>query len=179
MTLIDRITRLFRADVHDLLDRIEEPAVVLRQAVRDMEKELSLDEQSIRQLLRDDERLASRFKEIEGSLKDVEAQLDVCFWSEKEELARHLIRRRLEMQSLHKHLCRKRSQLEDSLARRKKQFQDNQTRLEEIRQKAELFAEEGPDDIFDEEPGICSDTVIRDEDVEVAFLREKQIRSRP
>ncbi|MGH8477659.1 MAG: PspA/IM30 family protein, partial [Methylococcales bacterium] len=49
MTLIDRITRLFRADIHDLLDRIEDPSIVLKQAVRDMEQELSQDEQSIRQ----------------------------------------------------------------------------------------------------------------------------------
>ncbi|MGH8548130.1 MAG: PspA/IM30 family protein [Methylococcales bacterium] len=177
MTLIDRIARLFRADIHDLLDRIEEPAVVLRQAVRDMEKELSLDEQSIRQLVRDDERLVSRLKEIESSLNDIEAQLDVCFQSGREELARRLIKRRLEMQNLHKQMCGKRSQLADRLAMRKARFQENQARLEEIRQKAEWLADEAPDEDFSESKGYSSD-VIRDEDVEVAFLSEKQIRSR-
>lgn len=178
MTLIDRITRLFRADIHDLLDRIEEPAVVLKQAVRDMEKELSLDEQIIRQLVRDDERLASRVQEIDGSLKDIEAQLDVCFQSGKEDLAKRLIKRRLEMQSTDKQLTRKKSQLEEMLAHRKARFEENQTRLEEIRQKAELLAMEDSDEVFCDEPISCSDGLIRDEDVEVAFLREQQLRSR-
>ncbi|MCI0667575.1 MAG: PspA/IM30 family protein [Methylococcaceae bacterium] len=178
MRLIERITRLFRADVHDLLDRIEEPAVVLRQAVRDMEKELGLDEQSIRQLARDDERLANRLAESESLLKDIEARLDVCFQSGREELARRLIKRRLETQNLQKQLGRKRSQMKDQLARRKARFEENQARLEEIRQKAELLADEASDETLGQEPGFPSD-VIRDEDVEVAFLREKQIRSRP
>lgn len=178
MTLIDRITRLFRADIHDLLDRIEEPAVVLRQAVRDMEKELSLDQQSIRQLERDCERLTSRYLEIEISLRDIEGQLDVCFDSEMDDLARRLIKRRLETQNLGKQLIRKRNQIEDTLARRKARFQENRTRLEEMRQKAEIIAEDGPDESPGEEPGFCHDAVIRDEDVEVAFRREKQNRRR-
>lgn len=176
MTLIDRITRLFRADIHDLLDRIEEPSVVLRQAVREMEKELSLDEQSIRQLERDRERFASRHLEIEAALKDIGAQLDVCFEQEKDDLARRLIKRRLETQNLGKQLSRKSHQIEDALARRKARFQENQVRLEEMRQKAEILAGEGPDESPGEEPAFCHEAVIRDEDVEVAFLREKQIR---
>lgn len=36
MALINRATRLFRADLHAVLDRIEEPDILLRQAVREM-----------------------------------------------------------------------------------------------------------------------------------------------
>ena len=34
MPLINRVSRLFRADLHAVLDRIEEPDVLLRQAAR-------------------------------------------------------------------------------------------------------------------------------------------------
>ena len=40
MALINRVTRLFKADIHAVLDQIEEPEQLLRQAVRDMEEEL-------------------------------------------------------------------------------------------------------------------------------------------
>ncbi len=40
MALITRVSRLFQADFHAVLDRIEEPEVLLRQAVREMEEEL-------------------------------------------------------------------------------------------------------------------------------------------
>ena len=37
MALMTRVARLFRADLHAVLDRIEEPEVLLRQALREME----------------------------------------------------------------------------------------------------------------------------------------------
>ena len=43
MTLIARVSRLFRADLHAVLDRVEEPDLVLRQAVREMEEDLARD----------------------------------------------------------------------------------------------------------------------------------------
>ena len=41
MTLITRLGRLFRADMHAVLDGLEEPTMLLRQAVRDMEDVLA------------------------------------------------------------------------------------------------------------------------------------------
>ncbi|MGH8476694.1 MAG: PspA/IM30 family protein [Methylococcales bacterium] len=178
MTLIDRITRLFRADIHDLLDRIEDPSIVLKQAVRDMEQELSQDEQSIRQAQREQDGLASRLKEIESTLEGIETHLGVCFDSGKDDLAKRLIKKRLEMQSLHKQLARKKGHLEETLILRKSSFEENRSRLEEIRQKAELLAVEDLEDSLAREPVYC-EAVIREEDVEVALLREKQIRSLP
>ena len=37
MALINRVTQLFKADFHAVLDRIEEPEQLLRQSIRDME----------------------------------------------------------------------------------------------------------------------------------------------
>ena len=45
MALINRMSRLFTADVHAVLDRIEEPDVLLKHAVREMEEELARGEQ--------------------------------------------------------------------------------------------------------------------------------------
>ena len=42
MELINRIARLFKADFHAVLDQIEEPEALLRQAIRDMEDELAV-----------------------------------------------------------------------------------------------------------------------------------------
>ena len=91
MALITRVSRLFRADLHAVLDRIEEPDVLLRQAVREMEEELARDEQRIKMLTHEHEQLVSRHRDIQQSLEEVEAELDVCFESGKDDLARVLI----------------------------------------------------------------------------------------
>lgn len=177
MTLIERITRLFRADVHDLLDRIEEPSVVLKQAVRDMEQELSQEQQLLRKTQRDAEAIATRVQDIESTLKEIESQLGVCFDSAKEDLARRLIKKRLELENLHKQIARKKALVDENLARRLEGFEENRSRLEEIRQKAEILAVEGVEDGLNRENFHGCESLIREEDVEVCFLREKQLRS--
>ena len=71
MALVNRFSRLFTADFNALLDRIEEPEVLLKQAVRDMQHELdelkrrgaALD-QAARQLERESAALARNERQI-------------------------------------------------------------------------------------------------------------------
>ena len=93
MALITRVARLFRADLHAVLDRIEEPDILLRQAVRDMEEQLAGDRQRLRLLNHEQEQIESRARELDPTLHDIEEQLQVCFDAGKDDLARALIRR--------------------------------------------------------------------------------------
>ena len=47
MTLINRMSRLFKADVHGILDQLEDPAIALKQAIREMEIQV-LDDERLR-----------------------------------------------------------------------------------------------------------------------------------
>lgn len=175
MALITRVSRLFRADIHAVLDRIEEPDVLLRQAVREMEDELARDEQRIKVLTHDHGQLVSRHRDIQQSLEGIEAELDVCFDSGKEDLARTLIRRKLEAQRFTRFLARKHEVLETTLSGLRDRVAENRAQLEGMRQKAELLAEDTAPERH-EEPWTVPDTSVRDEDVEVALLRERQKR---
>src|SRR4029078_10486151 len=88
MALINRMSRLFTADVHAVLDRIEEPDVLLKHAVREMEEELARGEQRVRALAHEHESLGKRKAKMAASLADLGNQLDVCFESGNEDLAR-------------------------------------------------------------------------------------------
>jgi phage shock protein A len=178
MALITRVSRLFRADLHAVLDRIEEPDLLLRQAVREMEEDLAGDEQRVKLLKHEHGQLVSRQKDTEESLNGIDEELDVCFASQNDDLARALIKRKLEAQHFHKALERKRQALAKTLGALNTRIDENRSRLESMRQKAELLGEQdtpGHQEADWSTPG----TTVRDEDVEVAFLREKQKRSRP
>lgn len=177
MALITRVSRLFQADIHAVLDRIEEPEALLRQAVREMEDELARDEQRVRVLNHERGQLIARETELEQSLNDIGEELDICFESGKDDLARVWIRRRLEAQRFCKGLTRKRTALQETLDGLDTRLRENRARLESMRQKAELLAEESARARPAENWNI-PDITVRDEDVEVAFLREKQQRSR-
>jgi len=176
MALITRVSRLFRADLHAVLDRIEEPDVLLRQAVREMEESVARDEQRVKALLAERGQLEARTKDLDQSLHDIEEELDVCFASAKEDLAKVLIKRRLEAQQLRKLLSRKQQGLDEARATLKTRLEENRSRLDGMRQKAELLEEE--ERAEPEDQWRVPEFSVRDEDVEIAFLREQQKRSR-
>ena len=71
MALINRMSRLFTADVHAVLDRIEEPDVLLKHAIREMEEELARSEQRVRQLEHEREPLADRHRKVQAALTEL------------------------------------------------------------------------------------------------------------
>ena len=179
MALITRLTRLFRADLHAVLDRIEEPDVLLRQAIREMGEALSRDLQRAKLLEHEKAQLAARAADLAQSLADLEEELNVCFDSANDDLARRIIRRRLETQRLLKALDGKRETLAQDLEQLESRLSDNRSRLDSMRQKAELLAEDDADACCEDRwvvPGALSGITVRDEEVEVAFLREQRKR---
>ncbi len=180
MALITRISRLFRSDLHAVLDRIEEPELLLRQAIREMEEALADDEQRIKLMKHEQGQIEGRLSDLDHQLAEIEEQLDVCLASNKDDLARALIRRKLEAGQFQKTMARKREALEEKLRTLGAQLAENRLRLEGMRQKAELLAAEAHPEVDSRdwcasEPPHCR---VRDEDVEVALLQEKQKRSR-
>ena len=172
MALINRMSRLFTADVHAVLDRIEEPDVLLKHAVREMEEELARGEQRVRALTHEHESLGERQAKTAACLADLGSQLDVCFESGNEELARKIIKRRLETERLERHVVERRAALNKELAALRAAVEEQREQLDVMRQKAELLATAAADDF------VTGDFVVGEADVEVALLRERQKRQR-
>ena len=97
MALINRVTRLFKADFNAVLDRIEEPEQVLKQAIREMEDDLVGAEQRIQVVTHDQDALNERKSELDAKITEIDEELDLCFAKKKDELARTLVRRKLEV----------------------------------------------------------------------------------
>ena len=173
MPLITRVSRLFKADLHAVLDRIEEPEVLLRQAIREMEEASASDRRRLQLGTHEQRQLGARIEEIDTTLGATAEELAVCFELEQDELARSLIRRRLEAEGLRKALERRHELLRVETAALEKRLGENQARLESMRQKAELLAADDLSSPSPEARGV-GEVAVRDEDVEVAFLREKQ-----
>lgn len=175
MALINRISRLFRADLHAVLDRIEEPDVLLKQAVREMEDHLANNVQRLKLLENEQTQLSTHHADLLQTLEQFDDELDICFQSEKDDLARSLIKRKLETQRFHILLVRKQQVLTSNISDLKKHISENQARLTAMQQKLQLLSEENNQSTGDD---VCyaPDISIRDDEVEVAFLREKQQR---
>ena len=179
MALINRVTRLFKADFHAVLDHIEEPEQMLRQAIRDMEEDLASLERRLAAALLEQGSLRQRETELHAAVGEFDDKLDFCFDSGKDDLARSLVRRKLEAGQALKHVRARLEASEDHVAGQKKQLDENRSQLEALRQKAEILFSRHPAGVGPVEdraltPGESS---VTDADVEIAFLREKSQRS--
>lgn len=178
MSLIKRITRLCKADLHGLLDDLEEPEAVVKQAIREMEDDIAQQEQRLAELHAIQARLTRESEELTEALQSLEGQIELCFTADNEALARSLIRKRLEMTQRARSLARAQAEaqsrheaLTQSLATHKQQL------AAVVQQLALLLATQQPRAWS--APGTGqSGSVVTDDEVEVAFLEEKQRRMR-
>lgn len=175
MALVTRLSRLFQADFHAVLDRIEEPDLQLMQAVREMQLALDQDRQRLQLLQHEAEQLDKLVAAGEADLHGFDEELDICLAAKKDDLARDLIRRKLgsekQLQANRKHNLGIAGRCQ-ALAR---QIEEQSQQLTSMQQKLELL-------VNTEEhlssSGFVPGESIRAEEIEIALLREKQRRTK-
>jgi phage shock protein A len=171
MALINRIGRLFKADFHAVLDQIEEPDLQLKQAIREMTIEAQRNEEKLTLLQQQASDNRIQFKTWNNSLEKISEELDLCFAANDEVLARDTIRRKLETEKNLEASNLIFNSLKNSIEDQEKQLTEQRLKLQNINQKLELLVRKNTAQID------VPDSLIRQEDIEIALLREKQQRS--
>jgi len=176
MALITRISRLFQADFHAVLDRIEEPDIQLKQAIREMRIDLQQSEQRLALLQHEGESLSNMVNDAKTRLGTFDEELDICFAAKKEDLARDLIKRKLETTHQLQSSEKQNAALQSSIQNLELSIEENREQLENMTQKLDLL-------VTDMDSGAAqghfsnTSTAVRNEEIEIAFLREKQKRA--
>ena len=175
MALVTRLTRLFQADFHAVLDRIEEPDLQLRQAVREMQFALDHDRQRLKLLQHEVIQLDKAKENASKAVKNFDEELDICIAAKKDDLARDLIRRKLATEKQLLAIAQQAETLASQMQSLSKQIDEQSQQLTSMKQKLELL-------VSDENPYSTSSTgfskvdSIRNEEIEIALLREKERR---
>ena len=173
MALVTRLSRLFQADFHAVLDRIEEPELQLRQAVREMQFALDHDRQRLQLLQHEAEQLGRQMSASGDRLQSLDEELDICLAAKQDELARDLVRRKLVTEKQQQRRREHIEALELQCQALVRQIDEQTQQLASMKQKLELL-------VSSEDPVSATschgEEVIRSEEIEIALLREKQRR---
>ena len=173
MSLIGRVAKLVNADLNAVLDRIEEPEALLKQAIRDMEEELAVETQRIKWLQGEIDAHAARASAARTARDELDDKLDLCLSAGNDELGRKLTRRKLQTELLAKRLDEKKAALEKALLEHEKSYAEHEDQLAGMVQKAELLTATPQRAV----ESACDSDLVGDDEVEIAFLREKQARA--
>ena len=92
MGILDRISTIVKANVHDLLDRAEDPEVMLDQYIRELESGVMEAREELINAMADEKRLAAKLEERKRRVRDWEDKAEQALRIDREETARAALR---------------------------------------------------------------------------------------
>ena len=146
MAISTRIKRLFHADVNAILDAIEEPDVILKQAIREMQENLDWKRGRLARSEKNLKTLKTHELHLGEQIAKVEEDLKLCLNEGSEELARKTIGRKLSFEKHSKVVARRISILTSRCEQETCEVAAQQAQLESIVEKAEFYVRTANDD---------------------------------
>lgn len=177
MGIMKRVITMLKADVHGVLDLLEDPVDLCNQAIREMEGEIEATRERSCQI-KDRHRLIAKQKEqAEQRLVELRGQLEVCLGAANRDLAKSVMKRRLECERRLALLTQRAEEAQNEIGLTEQRLKDFEEKVAAVREKLELFAERAPrGDLTRRDGSGTSDMWVSDEEVEVA-LRQLELQA--
>jgi phage shock protein A len=178
MGIMTRMVRLCKADVHGVMDQLEDKGLLLKQYLREMETSLGHKEQQANALAQRIDRLAGRVARHGQEMLKLERDLVLALEKEKDDIARMLIRRRRALETASSHLTeqietmtQEKTRLAETLANQRLQYQT-------LEAKADAYCSQAADRLFETASRHNAGTVYSsdpgDEEIELELLARKE-----
>ncbi|MGD9008700.1 MAG: PspA/IM30 family protein [Desulfobacteraceae bacterium] len=178
MAILSRMMRLFKADVHGVMDQLEDKGLLLKQHLREMEASLEDKEGRLNRIESAIRQAESDYDRREKEVRKLENDLDLAVRKEKDDIARMLIRKRRSLQGSCeqlKHqieaLTQESSRLSETLARQRMQYDQFKVKVTAFRQQARS---EGFDDVIAAERTSQAWHAPTEEEIELELLQRKE-----
>jgi phage shock protein A len=94
MGIMDRVSRLLRANVNDMLDRAEDPESTLDQILRDMETNIGQARTQVASMIAQEKELQADLKEVQELSGEWQSKAQRAVEAGKDDLAREALRRK-------------------------------------------------------------------------------------
>jgi phage shock protein A len=180
MSIMTRFIRLWKADLHGVMDQMEDRDLLLRQHLREMAEALGGKTAALERLA---QRLKAARREGERCKREVErleADLSAALDRDRDDIARFLIRRLKPLKAHQEALQQEIRRIEEASAEAEAALAEQRRQYEGLRLRAEAFFREtascGPES---EGPGFMREAGIHepaDEEVEIELIRRKAAR---
>ena len=178
MSIATRFIRLWKADLHGVMDSIEDKGLLLKQCLREMEDELQDKDAAAHTLVRKKEQAKEEQEAMQQENSKAENDLEAAVSMGKDDIARFLIRKRLlfcrHLQELESHIKRLEQESiisQEAVAVRKMQYEKIKLRAAEFFRTAENTEWEH---VFSEIIPTATMQEPSDEEVELELLKRKK-----
>ena len=181
MGILNRLIRIFKADIHGVMDQFEDKGLLLKQYLRDMEDALSEKETGLMkatvartQAQQEDENYGLEIEKLEHDLMS-------ALKRDRDDIARLLIKKIIPLKKLRKHvrqhidnLDHEITAMKDGIDQQRIQYEDLKLRSRQYFHRADQTVWEKAGTIFN--PGDVSDD-LSNEEIELELLQRKEALS--
>jgi len=178
MGIMKRMFRIWKADLHGIIDQLEDKELLLKQHLRDMENNLQQKQARCDHLLDSRHQIERDILHCRERIDKVEKDVDAAVGKEKDDIARILIRKRKGLQAN----CDQLQQQAGSLAETHKKLCDvlsrQQLQYEQLKIQADAFFRESKTCQFHKNTmdleGLVEGYAPTEEEVELELVKRKE-----
>jgi phage shock protein A len=139
MGLIDRLVRVIRANLNNLIGQAEDPEKVLEQAVEDMQQDLIQLRQAVAQAIATQKRTERQASQAESTAQEWYRRAQMALSSEDENLAREALTRRKSYQETAKAMRTQIEQQSGVVTKLKENMRTLESKISEAKTKKDLY----------------------------------------
>ena len=182
MGMMSRMLRLFKADLHGVMDQLEDRELLIKQYLREMEAGLTEKENHYAEMIRDARQVARETEQREKEMTQLSQDIDLAVAKDKDDIARMLIRKRRSLETTVSQLkgqaaalAEERQQLETTINRQRLEYEEYRTRSAVCLRKAAAITRDSA------MPGVGEGNDFlfpSDEEIELELLQRKEAAAR-
>lgn len=178
MGVFSRIFRLCRADLHGVMDQLEDKSLLLKQYLREMEEGLKQKEARIELIESNGRQIRRELVQRDQEVQKLEKDLALAVTKEKDEIARMLIRKRRTIQGGSDQLQRQLEILMEEKSKLDQTLQQQRLQYDQLKIKAAAFCRQAEQKQY-ADPAATVDAdytwnTPSEEEIELELLQRKE-----
>lgn len=178
MAILSRMFRLCKADLHGVMDQLEDKQLLLKQYVREMEQSLAYKTTRQSQLDEGCQKIKRDLDRRQIEVEKIEKDLDSALRKGKDEIARMLIRKRRAQQMACDQIQRQLQVMEEESTRVGETLAKQRLQYDQLKVKAAAFGRLAEQPFQEMDPLGASGTVAwptpSEEEIELELLQRKE-----
>lgn len=178
MALITRMIRLFKADLHGIMDQIENQELLLKQHLRDMHASLMQKEAGLKHICRARELAQQDYEKGKKECDRLEGDLKIALKNGKDDLGRMLIKKLKPLTRIQADRRQYIDRLTDEIRQFRAKIEQQRLQYEQLQQKAKEYMHRAEQQRWEDigpaaQPGFAVDD-LSEEEIELELLQRKE-----
>jgi len=178
MGIITRFVRIFKADIHGVMDQLEDRGLLLKQYLRDMEEALAQKETRLGKVVAARNQAQQAGEKYRLEIKKLEHDLEVAIKKDKDEIARLLIKKIIPLTKLRDGVRHHMDHLDQEIGGIKECIDQQRLQYESLKHRSRQYFHKAEQDVWEKaNPIIDPDNiseVLSDEEIEIELLQRKE-----